>query len=83
MAAALRQSRTLTVSLVGEVSRGTPVYPPGLGYGSGPEGAPVRAEAPGPPSAYRSLPDPRLGYPIPYTQTDGVCEEPTGLEWLL
>ena len=58
-AAALRQSRTLTVSLVGEVSRGTPVYPPGLGYGSGPEGAPVRAEAPGSPSAYRP-PDPGL-----------------------
>ena len=58
------------------------MYPPGLGYGSGPEGAPVRAEAPGSPSAYRP-PDHRLGYPIPYTQTDGVCEEPTGLEWLL
>ena len=42
-AAALRQSRTLTVSLVGEVSRGTPargtpVSPLGVGYGSGPEG---------------------------------------------
>ncbi len=34
-AAALRQSRTLMVRLVGEVSRGTPVYPLGWDMGVG------------------------------------------------
>ena len=37
-AAALRQSRTLTVSLVGEVSRGTPVGPSGREMGVGQKG---------------------------------------------